>query len=145
MMFDIFFLGRSLSYSPKCLLQVVVVVKDRSQLEPPHIQQDGGLQHRNIQQNCAPTVPTNRTNMVGLVLYSSLKYLFAILLHIIGWTLKPQLKRYLCYHHVLLLLLSYLKTQATLPLGTPNFYHTSMLTPEAKPKTIKRGDKTHFC
>ena len=24
----------------------------------------------------------------------------------------------------------YLKIQATLPLGTPNFYHTSMVTPE---------------
>merc|ERR1712020_225086 len=38
---------------------------------------------------------------------------------------------------LLLLLLSHLKTQATLPLGTPNFYHTSMVTLEAKPKTQK--------
>ena len=35
----------------------------------------------------------------------------------------------------LLLLLCYLKTQATLPLGTPNFYHTSMVTLKEKHKT----------
>ena len=54
---------------------------------------------------------------------------------IIGLTLKCQLKRYQCCHHVLLLfllLLCYLKFQAIMPLGTPNFHRMSLVTPGCK-------------
>ena len=52
--------------------------------------------------------------------------------NIIGLTLKCQLKRYLGCHHVLLLLLCYLKFQAIMPLGTPNFHQMSLVTPGCK-------------
>ena len=50
----------------------------------------------------------------------------------IGLTLKCQLKRYLGCHHVLLLLLCYLKFQTIMPLGTPNFHQMSLVTPGCK-------------
>ena len=55
----------------------------------------------------------------------------------------PLLSPFLLLLLLLLLLLSYLKPQATLPLGTPNLYHTSMVTLEAKSKTQNPNLKSH--
>ena len=63
-----------------------------------------------------------------LVLRLSTDFKFSLVpCQFIGLTLKCQLKRYHSCHHVLLL--CYLKFQAIMPLGTPNFHQMSLVTP----------------